>query len=564
MDYIKIYEEWLNNDFFDEDTKNDLISIKGNDEEIKDRFYKGLEFGTAGLRGKLGAGTNRMNKYMVSKAAQALAYTIIDHGKDAVNRGVAISYDVRYKSKEFAELTCSIMAANGIKSYIYKGIRPTPMCSYAIRKLNCMAGVMVTASHNPQAYNGYKAYWKEGSQILDDIAGQIANHMDKIERFEDVKQISFEEALKSGLTKYIDESVEEDYYKEVLNLTINDEDLDKKINVVYTPLNGVGNIPVREILKRRRFENVFVVTEQEMPDPDFTTVGYPNPEVPKAFAYSERLGKEKDAEILIATDPDCDRVALEVRDKNGEYVFLNGNRIGALLSYYIFSQRHKNETLPENPVLVKSIVTGDLSKTIAKKYGVDTVETLTGFKNICGKTNEYDITKEKNYVFGYEESIGFCYGTFVRDKDAVGASMMVVEMAAFYKKQGKSLLDVLEDIYKEFGYYNERQLSLELEGIEGQERIKRMMEDFRENPLKTIGELELEKIIDFKDGYLDFPKQNCLKYYLKDGSWYALRPSGTEPKIKLYIYTIGKLKEESIKKLDLIENTCKDKMNSVK
>ena len=564
MDYIKIYEEWLNNDFFDEDTKNDLISIKGNDEEIKDRFYKGLEFGTAGLRGKLGAGTNRMNKYMVSKAAQALAYTIIDHGKDAVNRGVAISYDVRYKSKEFAELTCSIMAANGIKSYIYKGIRPTPMCSYAIRKLNCMAGVMVTASHNPQAYNGYKAYWKEGSQILDDIAGQIANHMDKIERFEDVKQISFEEALKSGLTKYIDESVEEDYYKEVLNLTINDEDLDKKINVVYTPLNGVGNIPVREILKRRGFENVFVVTEQEMPDPDFTTVGYPNPEVPKAFAYSERLGKEKDAEILIATDPDCDRVALEVRDKNGEYVFLNGNRIGALLSYYIFSQRHKNETLPENPVLVKSIVTGDLSKTIAKKYGVDTVETLTGFKNICGKTNEYDITKEKNYVFGYEESIGFCYGTFVRDKDAVGASMMVVEMAAFYKKQGKSLLDVLEDIYKEFGYYNERQLSLELEGIEGQERIKRMMEDFRANPLKTIGELELEKIIDFKDGYLDFPKQNCLKYYLKDGSWYALRPSGTEPKIKLYIYTIGKLKEESIKKLDLIENTCKDKMNSVK
>ncbi len=564
MDYIKIYEEWLNNDFFDEDTKNDLISIKGNDEEIKDRFYKGLEFGTAGLRGKLGAGTNRMNKYMVSKAAQALAYTIIDHGTDAVNRGVAISYDVRYKSKEFAELTCSIMAANGIKSYIYKGIRPTPMCSYAIRKLNCMAGVMVTASHNPQAYNGYKAYWKEGSQILDDIAGQIANHMDKIERFEDVKQISFEEALKSGLTKYIDESVEEDYYKEVLNLTINDEDLDKKINVVYTPLNGVGNIPVREILKRRGFENVFVVTEQEMPDPDFTTVGYPNPEVPKAFAYSERLGKEKDAEILIATDPDCDRVALEVRDKNGEYVFLNGNRIGALLSYYIFSQRHKNETLPENPVLVKSIVTGDLSKTIAKKYGVDTVETLTGFKNICGKTNEYDITKEKNYVFGYEESIGFCYGTFVRDKDAVGASMMVVEMAAFYKKQGKSLLDVLEDIYKEFGYYNERQLSLELEGIEGQERIKRMMEDFRENPLKTIGELELEKIIDFKDGYLDFPKQNCLKYYLKDGSWYALRPSGTEPKIKLYIYTIGKLKEESIKKLDLIENTCKDKMNSVK
>lgn len=563
MNYREVYEQWLNNDFFNEEIKNDLISIKDNEAEIQDRFYKVLEFGTAGLRGKLGAGTNRMNIYMVSKAAQALAYTIIDHGQEAIERGVAISYDVRYKSKEFAELTCSVMAANGIKSYIYKGIRPTPMCSYAIRKLNCMAGVMVTASHNPQAYNGYKAYWKEGSQILDDIANQIASHMEKIEKFEDVKQIPFEEALNTGLAKYIDEEVEEAYKKEVLSLTINDENIDKDVKVVYTPLNGVGNLPVRDVLNRRGFKNIFVVPEQEMPDPDFTTVGYPNPEVPKAFLYSERLGKEKDADILIATDPDCDRVALEVKDENGEYVFLNGNRIGALLSYYIFSQRNELKNLPENPVLVKSIVTGDLSKAIGKKYGIETVETLTGFKNICGKTNEYDITKEKNYVFGYEESIGFCYGTFVRDKDAVGASMMVVEMAGYYKKLGKSLLDVLKEIYEEFGFYNERQLSLELEGIEGQERIGRMMEDFRLSPIKEIGEMKLETLIDFKDGYLDFPKQNCLKYYLNDGSWYALRPSGTEPKIKLYIYTIGKTEKESIEKLDLIENICKEKMNKV-
>lgn len=563
MNYKEVYEQWLNNDFFDEETKADLLSIQDDEAEIEDRFYKGLEFGTAGLRGKLGAGTNRMNKYMVGKAAQALAETLKDHGEEAIKRGVAISYDVRYKSKEFAELTCSIMAAHGIKTYIYNDIHPTPMCSYAIRKLHCKAGVMVTASHNPQEYNGYKAYWEEGSQILDDIAGQIAGHMDEIVNFEDIKSIPFEEALESGLANYIDASVEEDYYKEVLNLTIN-EDVDKSIKVGYTPLNGTGNIPVREILKRRGFENIYVVKEQEFPDPDFTTVGYPNPEFPKAFAYSEKLGKENNCDILIANDPDCDRVALEVRNANGDYVFLNGNKIGALLSYYIFSQRSALNILPENPVMVKSIVTGDLSRAIAKKYGIETVETLTGFKNICGKANEYDRTKEKTYVFGYEESIGFCYGTFVRDKDAVSASMMIVEMAAYFKKQGKTLLDVLNDIYAEFGFYNERQVSLELEGVEGQERIARMMEEFREHPLTTIGAMELEKVIDFKDGYLDFPKQNCLKYYFKDGSWYALRPSGTEPKIKLYIYSIGKDEKESVEKLDLIEKACREKMDSVK
>ena len=563
MNYKEVYEQWLNNDFFDEETKADLLSIKDDEAEIEDRFYKGLEFGTAGLRGKLGAGTNRMNKYMVGKAAQALAETLKDHGEEAVKRGVAISYDVRYKSKEFAELTCSIMAAHGIKTYIYNGIHPTPMCSYSIRKLHCKAGVMVTASHNPQEYNGYKAYWEEGSQILDDIAGQIAGHMDEIVNFEDIKSIPFEEALESGLANYIDASVEEDYYKEVLNLTIN-EDVDKSIKVGYTPLNGTGNIPVREILKRRGFENIYVVKEQEFPDPDFTTVGYPNPEFPKAFAYSEKLGKENDCDILIANDPDCDRVALEVRNANGDYVFLNGNKIGALLSYYIFSQRSALNNLPENPVMVKSIVTGDLSRAIAKKYGIETVETLTGFKNICGKANEYDHTKEKTYVFGYEESIGFCYGTFVRDKDAVSASMMIVEMAAYFKKQGKTLLDVLNDIYAEFGFYNERQVSLELEGVEGQERIARMMEEFREHLLTTVGAMELEEVIDFKDGYLDFPKQNCLKYYFKDGSWYALRPSGTEPKIKLYIYSIGKNEKESVEKLDLIEKACQEKMDSVK
>lgn len=529
MTYKEVYQEWLTNDALSEDIKKDLVAIQDNETEIHDRFYKTLEFGTAGLRGKLGAGTNRMNTYMVGKAAQALANTIIDHGAEAVARGIAVSYDVRYQSQEFAELTCSIMAANGIRAYIYKGIRPTPMCSYAIRALGCVSGVMITASHNPQAYNGYKAYWQEGSQILDDIADQIADHTAELTDYQSIKQMPFKEALASGLVSYIDDSVEEAYKQEVLGLAINDTSIDKSVRVVYTPLNGVGNLPVREILKRRGFDNVYVVPEQELPDPDFTTVGYPNPEVPKAFAYSEKLGKEVDADILIATDPDCDRVALEVKNSAGEYVFLNGNKIGALLSYYIFSQRSALDNLPEHPVLVKSIVTGDLSRAIASHYGIETVETLTGFKNICGKANEYEVTKAKSYLFGYEESIGFCYGTFVRDKDAVSASMMVVEMAAYYKERGQTLLDVLENIYTTFGYYNERQIALELEGAEGQERIARIMNDFRQRPLKAVADMTLQTTIDFKEGYQEFPKQNCLKYYFDEGSWYALRPSGTEP-----------------------------------
>ncbi|MEF9624304.1 phospho-sugar mutase [Streptococcus dysgalactiae] len=563
MTYKEVYQEWLTNDALSEDIKKDLVAIQDNETEIHDRFYKTLEFGTAGLRGKIGAGTNRMNTYMVGKAAQALANTIIDHGAEAVARGIAVSYDVRYQSQEFAELTCSIMAANGIKAYIYKGIRPTPMCSYAIRALGCISGVMITASHNPQTYNGYKAYWQEGSQILDDIADQIAGHMAELTDYQSIKQMPFKEALASGLVSYIDDSVEEAYKQEVLGLAINDTSVDKSVRVVYTPLNGVGNLPVREILKRRGFDNVYVVPEQELPDPDFTTVGYPNPEVPKAFAYSEKLGKEVDADILIATDPDCDRVALEVKNSAGEYVFLNGNKIGALLSYYIFSQRSALDNLPEHPVLVKSIVTGDLSRAIASHYGIETVETLTGFKNICGKANEYEVTKTKSYLFGYEESIGFCYGTFVRDKDAISASMMVVEMAAYYKERGQTLLDVLETIYTTFGYYNERQIALELEGVEGQERIARIMNDFRQRPLKAVADMTLQTTIDFKEGYQEFPKQNCLKYYFDEGSWYALRPSGTEPKIKLYLYTVGQTQADSLAKLDAIEAACRKKMEQV-
>ncbi|MGT2933155.1 phospho-sugar mutase [Streptococcus catagoni] len=563
MNYKEVYQKWLNKTDIDEDIKVELAAIENNEDEIKERFYTGLKFGTAGLRGKLGAGTNCMNIYTVGKAAQALANTIIDQGKPAMERGVVVCYDIRYQSKVFAQLTCSILAKNGIVSYIYKGIRPTPMCSYAVRHLHALAGVMVTASHNPKIYNGYKVYWQEGSQILDDIADKIANHMEKLDAFEDVKTMTFEEALQSQLVHYIEDSVEEAYKKEVLALAIND-DIDKSLNIVYTPLNGVGNLPVREIFQRRGFSNVFVVPDQEFPDPEFTTVGYPNPEFASTFAYAERLGKEKNADILIATDPDSDRLALEVKDKHGEYVFINGNQIGALLSYYIFSQRFAKNDLPSHPVLVKSIVTGDFAKTIAKKYGVETVETLTGFKNICGKANAYEGSADKQYVFGYEESIGFCYGTFVRDKDGVSASMLAAEMAAYYKIRNQSLLDVLEDLYDEFGYFKERQFSLELEGLEGQKQIQNIMESFRKHPLEKIEELHLEKIVDYSQGYLDLPKQNCLKYYLDDGSWYALRPSGTEPKLKCYIYTVGKTMDDSLSKLDAIENACQSKIQAVR
>lgn len=562
MEYLKEYEKWLTGDQFDEETKAELESIKDDNEEIEDRFYQSLEFGTAGLRGKIGAGTNRMNQYTVGLAAQGLADTISRHGEEAKKRGVAIAYDVRHFSPEFAQLSAEIFAGNGIKVYLFDDIRPTPVLSYTIRELGTISGVMVTASHNPRDYNGYKVYWEEGSQILDDVAEEVLNNIEKITDYNQIKKLSLEEGKSQGLIEIIGSEIDEKYLKEVLNMAIRD-DIDKEIKIVYSPLNGTGNKLVQEVLKRRGFKNIYIVKEQEEADPDFTTVGYPNPEDPKAFAYSEKLGKEKDAELLIATDPDADRTALEVRNKDGEYVFLTGNEIGALLVEYILSQRKAMGTLPDNAVIVKSLVTGDLSTRIAEKYGAEMIETLTGFKNLYGKANEYDISGEKTLIFGYEESIGYNYGTFVRDKDAVNSAMMIAEMAAYYKTQGKSLLDVLEDLYQEFGYYNASLVSVVYEGLAGQQKIGRIMEDFRVDAIKTIGDISLVKTIDYQDDDTGLPKSNVLKYYYDDGSWFALRPSGTEPKIKLYIYSVGKTLEDSEKKLEEIESVAKEKMNAV-
>ena len=561
MNYMEKYNQWLESDYFDYETKKELKSIS-DVREIEDRFYTDLKFGTAGLRGKIGAGTNRMNKYTVALATQGLAQTIINKGQKAMDRGVAIAYDVRQYSDLFAEIAARVLAANGIKTYLFDDIRPTPVLSFTVRRLKTISGIVVTASHNPKEYNGYKVYWEDGSQILDEIADEILDEIDKIKDFNEIKTMGLEEAIDKGLITYIGKEIDDEYNQRILDMAIN-EDIDKDIKVVYTPLNGTGNIPVRRILKDRGFTNIIVVPEQENPDYKFTTVGYPNPEDPKAFDYALKLGKEVNADILVATDPDTDRIAMVAKDDKGEYIFFNGNQTGALLVNYILSSRYKNRTLPENAAIVKSIVTGDLGKAIANKYGVKTFETLTGFKFICAKANEWEETNEQTFIFGYEESIGYTYGTLVRDKDAIVSSMLIVEMAAYYKKQGKNIVEVLEDLYKEFGYYREKLISIVLEGVEGSKRISRMMEAFRAEPLKNIDGMKLERTIDYLVDETWNAKSNVLKYYLDDGSWYAVRPSGTEPKIKLYIYSKDKDNEEAERKIEAIENTVTGKLYSV-
>lgn len=563
MDYLNKYKYWVTNEFFDSDTRKELEAIRDKEEEIKSRFYKDLTFGTAGLRGIIGAGTNRMNKYTVALATQGLADTILSKGGDAKNRGVAIAYDVRHFSKEFATIAARVLAANGIMVYLFDDIRPTPLLSYTIRKLNTISGIVVTASHNPKDYNGYKVYWKEGSQILDDIATEILDNINRIKDFSEIRIIDLEEGIEKALIKYIGKEIDEQYIEEVMNSSLRD-DVDKEISVVYSPLNGTGNKLVRRVLKDRGFTNVFVVPEQENPDPDFKTVGYPNPEDIKAFEYSERYGKERNADILLATDPDCDRVSCMVKGEGGEFVALNGNEIGALLVNYILSSRHELGTIPKNAAIVKSIVTGDLSKAIAEKYSVSTIETLTGFKHICGKANEFDRTKEHTFIFGYEESIGYVYDTFVRDKDGVISSMLIVEMAAYYKKQKKTLLDVLEELYNEYGYYLNKLISIVLEGIEGSERIQRIMESFRNDPITKIDDMKLVNTIDYLKDETDTPKSNVLKYFFNDGSWYAVRPSGTEPKIKIYIYSKGNNRALAEKKIEDIKKKVMERIESVK
>ena len=574
MTYIKKYEEWLNNEFFDKETREELKSIGKDTKEIEDRFYKDLEFGTAGLRGKLGAGLNRMNIYIISRATQGLADYIKGYGKKYMDRGVAIAYDCRHYSAEFAARAAQVLAANGIKAYLFEGLRPTPELSYAVRTLHTASGIVVTASHNPREYNGYKVYWEDGAQILSSIAEGITKKIQSITDFSTIKVMDMGEAREKGLIVMIGKAMDDEYTEKVKGLAIR-ENIDKDIKIVYTPLNGTGNKPVRRVLKERGFKNIIVVPEQENPDPDFTTVGYPNPEDTKAFKYAQNLGKKEDAELLIATDPDCDRLAIMVRDKLGEYVAFNGNQTGAILIKYVIEGLKEKGTLPTNAAIVKSLVTGDLGRAIANKYGVKTFEVLTGFKNICEKINDFKRDNSYEFIFGYEESIGYVAGTFVRDKDAVIASMLLCEAAAYYKSKGKTLINIMDEIYEEFGYYRENLVSLVLEGIEGQERISRMMKEYRKDNLKTIGSSKLVKFIDYeKETSYDvinkteepsgIEKSNVLKFYFDDESWYAVRPSGTEPKIKIYMYSKGKTLKAAREKLVEMKDVIIAKLQTTK
>ncbi len=574
MDYMKEYERWLGNEKLDEESRKELESIKDNKEEIQDRFYQELSFGTAGLRGKLGAGTNRMNSYVVARATNALAKVISSYGEDFKKKGIAIAYDCRICSDEFSKMSALIMASYGIKAYLFDSLRPTPELSFAVRYYGCASGINITASHNPKEYNGYKVYWQEGSQIKDDIADKVLAEINKMDIFDLPSVISEKEALDKGLLVYINKEVDEAYYEKVLSLSMRDDsEVNKDVKIVYTPLNGAGNIAVRTVLDRKGFKNVYVVKEQENPDGTFPTIKYPNPEDTKAFEYSEKLAKEKNADILIATDPDSDRLAVEVVHK-GEIISLNGNQTGVLLINYILNSLKDKNLIPKNPAIIKSIVTGDMGTAIAKSFGVEMISVLTGFKNICALPNDWDKTGEKTYVFGYEESIGYNPGVFVRDKDAVSSALLLAEMAGYYKKQGKTLIDVLNELFEQYGYYSENTISVVLEGLEGQQRIARMMKEIRNIYPKQIGNASVAEITDYekqektdlmsnKTEKIDIEKTNAIRFLYDDGCWYTLRPSGTEPKIKLYIYTKAKTMQESKNLLKEIEKTVLDVLYTI-
>ncbi|MBP3240103.1 MAG: phospho-sugar mutase [Oribacterium sp.] len=546
MDYRNRYNEWLDKLDDTDPLKQDLLSIKDDETEKEDRFYQDLSFGTAGLRGKVGAGTNRMNFYTVGKATQGIADYIVAHGKEAMEKGVVIAHDPRHFSREFSELTAGILAANGIKAYTFPSLRPTPELAFMVRRLGTIAGINITASHNPKEYNGYKAYWEDGCQVSSEVADGMLEKINAVDIWNGIKKSDYEEGVKTGAITVLGEEYDKEYLDKVLSLKIHDGDeIDPDIPFVYTPLNGCGSIPFREMLKKRGFRNWKIVPEQEMPDPDFTTVGYPNPEDPKAFKLSEQYGREFGAELLMATDPDADRFAIEIRDAEGNYIPLNGNQTGYLLVNYILEGHKTAGTLPENGAMVKSIVTSTLSDIIAEAYGVKMFQTLTGFKNISGKI-PYLHEHGLKYLFGYEESVGYAACEDIRDKDGISAGMLVAEAAAFYRKQGKTLFDVLQEIYAKYGYFAEDEPNLVLEGIPGAQRIKRMMSWIRENHPTELAGSKVVKVIDYKDGYEDIPAQNAIKFFLENGSWFAIRPSGTEPKIKFYIYSNQDSREKAL------------------
>lgn len=563
MGYMDEYKKWLDELDEADPLYKELFLIKDDETEIKERFYKDLSFGTAGLRGKTGAGTNRMNRLTVGRATQGIAALIKEEGAEACSMGVVIAHDPRHFSREFSILAARIFAANGIKVYIFDDLRPTPELAFMIKQLGTISGINITASHNPKEYNGYKAYWSDGCQVGSEVADKMTEKIQAVDTFHDIKTADYDAAVSEGLITVLPHEWDRKYLDEIESVSIHSGDeLDLSIPIVYTPLNGAGHIPFTTMLSDIGYTNWHEVKEQSLPDPDFTTVGYPNPEDPKAFALAEMLGKKTGAELLMATDPDSDRFAIEIAAPDGSYLPLNGNQTGYILVNYILEGRKNAGRLPKNGAMVKSIVTSSLSSIIAESYGVKMYESLTGFKNICGRI---PFLEENNlqYLFGYEESVGYAASTNIRDKDGISAGLLIAEAAAYYKKQGKTLLDVLNEIYEKFGYFAEDEPNIILDGIEGAERIGRMMSSLRTDLPKEVAGFTVDKVIDYKDGYEDIPASNVLRIFLNDGSWFAVRPSGTEPKIKFYFYAKAGSREEALDKNQKIREEIFSRIQSV-
>ena len=577
MDYKEIYNQWLENPYFDEATKEELKAIKDDENEIKERFYMDLEFGTAGLRGIIGAGTNRMNIYVVRRATQGLANYIAK--VDKKSQGVAIAYDSRHMSPEFAQEAALCLAANGIKAYIFETLRPTPELSFAVRHLGCVAGINVTASHNPPEYNGYKVYWEDGAQITPPHDTGIMGEVKAISDWNTVKTMDKEEAVNAGLFEVIGQAVDDAYMAELKKQIIHMDAIQaegKNLKIVYTPLHGTGNIPARRILKELGFENVYVVPEQELPNGDFPTVSYPNPEAAEAFELGLKLAKEVDADIVLATDPDADRLGVRVKDKNGEYHDLTGNMSGCLLANYELSQRKAvNGSLPEDGALVKTIVTTNLADAIAKGYNVKLIEVLTGFKYIGQQILGFENSGKGTYLFGFEESYGCLIGTYARDKDAIVATMALCEAAAYYKTQGKTLWDAMIDMYEEFGYYKDAIQAVTMKGIEGLQKIQEIMTTLRQNPpaefaghkVTAVRDYKLDEITDLATGEkkpTGLPNSNVLYYELTDDAWVCVRPSGTEPKVKFYYGVKGTSLADADEKSDAMGKAVLEMVDSMK
>ena len=566
-DVNKLYELWLEKTADNAEIQKELLSIKGNEEEILDRFYRNLEFGTAGLRGVLGAGTNRMNTYTVCQATQGLADCLNSKYDSA---SVAIGYDSRINSDVFSKQCAEVLAANGIKAYIFPRLMPTPLLSFAVMRLKCQSGIVITASHNPSKYNGYKCYDPAGYQMTDETALETYSFIQKVDMFKDIKRIPFDEGLEKGLIEYISDDLVEEFYSLVMQRPINPEiSRESDLKVIYSPLNGTGNIPVRTVLSRAGFKNVEVVPQQEMPDGTFPTCPYPNPEIKQVFECAIEMTKTDKADLLLATDPDCDRVGIAVLT-GGEYVLLSGNDVGVLLAEYMLSARKEKGTLPENPLMTKSFVSTPLINLVAEKYGCKVVDVLTGFKYVGEFISKLEKKGEENrFVMGFEESYGYLIGTHARDKDAVAASLMICEMAAYYKSKGKTLVDVLNGIYDEFGNYVNKLYNFAFEGASGMVKMAEIMAQTRENPPKELAGLKVLKVHDFEASTvtdtetgaktaIELPKSNVLAYSLPEGNFAIVRPSGTEPKIKVYITGCGKTRADAENRADLLGAAMKE------